>query len=235
MITLNPCRRSLQLLVAFLTLAVMILGDAYADESVCGVLANWNDFGPYDYRDPANHVPTSADPMGRLKRVENVHFRESMKSVDLKRYSVERLASEFVYTLRVFPNHPEALYAIARLEKLASGALPQGAVSPFTPRISADCFFDRALRFTPDDPSVHFIYAIHLHGQKKLTEARNAYQNAADLGLSGPNFHYNFGLLLTETKEWALARKHAVIAYESGFPLEGLRRRLRAAGYPVEK
>lgn len=202
-----------------------------ASERDCGPLKNYNDFGPFDYQDPQNRDPTGADPMGRIKRVENVHFRDDMKAVNLKRYSVERLSGEFVYTLRVFPNHPEALHALSRLEKLAGGKLPQNAVSPFTPKISADCFFDRAIRFRPEDPHVRYMHAIHLHDRKQYAEAREAYALAEKLGMENPNFHYNYGLVLADLKEWETAREYARKAYSAGFHLEGLRRRLTEAGY----
>jgi tetratricopeptide (TPR) repeat protein len=204
-----------------------------ADEFDCGPLRNFNDFGPFDYRDPENFISTGADPMGRLKRVENVHFQDDMKALNLRMFSIERLAGEFTYTLRVFPNHPEALHAMSRLEKQAGGKLPQAAATIYTPRITADCFFDRAVRFRPEDPQVQFLRAIHLHDRGRLKEARSAYAEAGRLGLDTANFNYNYGLLLSDLKEWDAARELARKAYAGGFPLDGLRGRLAAAGYPL--
>ena len=207
-----------------------------AGELDCGVLQNWQDFGPYDYRDPFNLVPTGADPMGRLKRVENSHFQPELKAftitgIRLKQASVEHVTANFAYTLRVFPNHPEALHLMSRLERLAGGKLPQVGITPFTPRISADCFFDRALRFRPEDAQVHYMLAIHLHDRGRLGQAKESFLMAEGLGLSTPNFLYNFGLLLTDLKEWEAARDYARKAYAGGYALDGLRRRLTAAGY----
>lgn len=171
--------------------------------------------------------------MGRIKRVENVHFQSDMKALNLRRFPVERLTGEFVYTLRVFPNHPEALHAMSRLEKLAGGKLPQNAITPFTPKISADCFFDRAVRFRPQDVHVRFMLAIHLHDRRRLSEARESYAEAEKLGLDTANFYYNYGLLLTDLKEWESARDYARKAYAAGFTFDGLRRRLERAGYPL--
>lgn len=223
-------RLALALLAASTFAAV---AEVSADELECGPLRNFNDFGPFDYRDPENRVATGADPMGRIKRVENVHFQADMRALNLRMFSIERLAGEFTYTLRVFPNHPEALHAMSRLEKLAGGKLPQAAATEYTPRITADCFFDRATRFRADDPQVHFVRAIHLHDRGRLKEARLAYEEAGRLGLDTANFNYNYGLLLSDLKEWNAARDHARKAYAGGFPLDGLRKRLASAGYPL--
>lgn len=214
-----------------IALSALIGPVAWADELDCGPLRNFNDFGPFDYRDPGNRVATGADPMGRVKRVENVHFQHEMKALNLRRFSVERLAGEFAYTLRVFPNHPDALHAMSRLERVAGGKLPQAAATEFTPKISADCFFDRAIRFRPNDGQVWFVYAIHQHDRGRLQEARASYAQAARLGLDTANFNYNFGLLMADLKEWNAARDYARKAYSAGFPLEALRQRLEAAGY----
>jgi hypothetical protein len=232
-----PCHQRLafpgKLAGVILALILAASTAAKADEFECGPLKNFNDFGPFDYREPENRVATGADPMGRIKRVENVHFQDDMKALNLKRYSIEQLAGEFTYTLRVFPNHPDALHAMSRLEKVAGGKLPQTPANVLTPRISADCFFDRAIRFRPDDAQVRFLYATHLHDRGRLKEARTSYAEAERLGLDTANFNYNYGLLLSDLKEWSAARDYARKAYASGFPLEGQRRRLANAGFAL--
>ena len=174
-------------------IVLLVASTSFAGEHDCGPLRNFNDYGPFDYQDPENRAPTGADPMGRVKRVENVHFQNEMKLINLKKYSIARLAGEYTYTLRVFPNHSEALHAMSRLEKIAGGSLPQQAITPFTPKISAYCFFDRAIRFRPEDPHVRYMHAIHLHDRKQYAEAREAYALAEKLGMDNPNFFYNYG------------------------------------------
>ena len=47
---------------------------SWGAEYDCGELKNFGDIRPWDYADPSSSVPTGADPMGRILRVENVSF-----------------------------------------------------------------------------------------------------------------------------------------------------------------
>lgn len=224
---------------AFNTLAVLaLIGLAHpisarADVMECGVLKNYQDIGPWDYADPSSNVPTGADPMGHVKRVENVHFTPEMQLLDLKRFSIERLTGEIHYTLRALPNHPVALMAISRLERMAGGKLPQRGITPFTPKITADCFFDRAIRFRPRDKMVRMVHGMHLHQRGKLKEALAEYELAHSLGEDGPNLNYNLGLLYAELNDWDKAYDYGEKAQRGGFMLPGLRNRLEKAGRPL--
>lgn len=207
---------------------------AYAGVEDCGELKNFGEIGPWDYADPSSSVPTGADPMGRIKRVENVHFHPEMKNLNTKMYSIDKLTAEIHYTLRVFPNHPDALNSMSRLEKQAGGKLPQSSATIFTPRLSAHCFFDRAIRFRPEDKKVHLVYAMHLHRNGKLKEALGQYELAEKLGEDSSSFNYSFGLLYADLKNWEKAFEYAQKAYSSGLDLPGLRQKLERAGYKVE-
>lgn len=217
--------------IAVICLAQPIL--ARADVMECGVLKNYQDIGPWDYADPSNNIPTGADPMGHVKRVENVHFTPAMQLLDLKRFSIERLTGEFHYTLRALPNHPGALMAISRLERMAGGKLPQRGITPFTPKITADCFFDRAIRFRPRDKMVRMVHGMHLHQRGKLQEALAEYERAQSLGEDSPNLNYNLGLLHAELNNWDKAYEYGEKAQRTGFMLPGLRAKLEKAGRPL--
>lgn len=223
----------------FSALAVIVLialaysSQARADVMECGVLKNYQDIGPWDYADPSSNVPTGADPMGHVKRVENVHFTPEMQLLDLRRFSIERLTGEIHYTLRALPNHPIALMAISRLERMAGGKLPQRGITPFTPKITADCFFDRAIRFRPRDKMVRMVHGMHLHQQGKLKEALAEYELAQSMGEDSPNLNYNLGLLYAELKDWDKAYDYGEKAQRGGFMLPGLRSKLEKAGRPL--
>lgn len=221
-------------LTLLLACVVIPNGQAFADVADCGELKNYGGIGPWDYADPSSTASTGADPMGRIKRVENVHFNSEMKMLNTKRYSIEKLTAEIHYTLRVFPNHPEALVAISRLERMAGGKLSQNSASIFTPKISAYCFFDRAIRYRSDDKAVRYAYAIHLHQNRKYQEALEQYRFAEPNYEDNRLFQYNIGLLYADLKNWEKAVEHAQSAYSSGVTFTALRQRLEKAGYKID-
>lgn len=220
-------------LAGFVTFSVELSPYALAGEYDCGVLQNHGGIGPWDYYDPSSSAKTGEDPMGRIKRVENVHFKAGMRNLNTKEYDIDRLTSEITYTLSMFPNHPEALLAITRLEKMAGGKLPQRSVDVYKPKISAYCFFDRALRFRPEQPEVRFSYAIYLHQQGKYPEALEHYKFAEKAFEENPFFQYNLGLLYSDMKNWPKATEYAERAYKWGAIFPGLRQRIEKAGYKL--
>ena len=170
--------------------------------------------------------------MGRIKRVENVHFQRQWEHIN-PRVPSWKIASEVMYTLFVFPNHPRALWSISRLEKLR-GPLKSYASSPRIPRLSADCFYDRAIRFRSDQSPTWMIYGMHLHGRGRLAQAREAYMTARKLGEDSTQFHYNFGLLLVDTRELDLAEESARVAYSRGYQQSGLKDQLAKLGRKID-
>lgn len=222
------------LLLFFLAEIGAISTDSWGAEYVCGELKNYADIGPWDYSDPSSSASTVVDPMGRIKRVENVHFYPDIKNLNTKVLSIEQLTAEIHYTLRAFPNHPLALYAFSRLERLAGGKLPNSSATIFTPRVTAECFFDRALRFRPDDKEVRIVYGIHFHLRNKFKEALEQYQIAESKGADSSFFYYNLGLLYADMKNWEKAVEYGQKAYNLGLDLPGLRQKLEKAGYTIQ-
>lgn len=220
--------------LASLFVLMVISPPSVAGVHDCGVLQNHGDIGPWDYYDPSSSASTGENPMGRIKRVENVHFKSGMRNLNTREYDIERLTSEITYTLAVFPNHPEALLAITRLEKMVGGKLPQRAADVYKPKISSYCFFDRALRFQPDQPGVRFSYAIYLHQQGKYAEALDNYKLAEKGFEENPFFQYNLGLLYSDMKNWPKAAEYAARAYRGGAIFPGLRQRLEKAGLKLD-
>lgn len=182
---------------------------------------------------PLQFCTDGCRPDGSEIKGRNVHFSPDIRDLNTKKLSIERLTAEIHYTLAVFPNHPLALYAVSRLERLAGGKLPNKTATIYMPRVTAECFFDRALRFRPDDKDVRIVYGIHLHLRKKFKEALEQYTIAESKGADSSFFNYNLGLLYADMKNWEKAVEYGQKAYKSGADLPGLRQKLEKAGYKI--
>jgi len=77
---------------------------------------------------------------------------------------------------------------------------------------------------------VHMIYGYFLSKTGEGDSALQHYIEAVELMPNSAEANYNLGLLYAETSNYPLARKHAYVAYDLGFPLPGLRRILERAG-----
>jgi Flp pilus assembly protein TadD len=182
---------------------------AHAAEA-CGDLANA--YGPYDYR----------VAKAELKPVEDFHFDIGVER--LQRGKSGYLAGDIDYTLRASPNHHRALLAMDKLAaKSGTDHVPRASYS-------VACYYDRAVRFRPEDGTVRMLYAHYLARKKKPDEAVVQLQHAEKLLGRNANLHYNMGLAYLDMKDYDKALAHAHIAYQLGFPLPGLRNRLERAG-----
>jgi tetratricopeptide (TPR) repeat protein len=180
--------------------------------SVCGDLRNH--YGPFDYR-----TQTAA----QRGVVERAHFTPQVEQLRAGQ-STTVIGADIAYTLRVFPNHPRALNALSRLALRDKLAQPRGADYP------VECYFERAIRFQPQDPGPYLVYGMHLSRAGQHQKAVEAIQFAAQLAPDDANVNYNLGLAYFELKDYENALKHAERAYAAGFPLDGLRRMLKKAG-----
>lgn len=178
--------------------------------SVCGSLENG--YGPYDYR-------TNAD---KHAIVERYHFTPEVES--LVSGKTGKIGGDIAYTLRAFPNHPRALNAMALLAERGRTEKPDGS------NYTVECWFERAMRFRPDDGAVRVVYGLHLYRTGKRSAALERFLEAAKLGEDSPNFHYNIGLIYADLRRYDEALQHAHRAYGGGFNLPGLKRKLQQAG-----
>ncbi len=178
-------------------------------------------YGPFDYTDSANRAPAGSSPP-MLDLVERAHFTPSVEK--LIKGNTGTLGGDLNYTLMMFPNHHRALISIGNL------ALRDKNIKPNGMQYSVECFFDRAIRFKPDDAMVRMIYGLHLSKSGKLDDA--IFQSIESIRLQPENasFNYNLGLLYAKMKDYENARKYAKNAYRLGFPLQGLKNTLITAG-----
>ena len=200
---------SLRLLLATLTFAASAApGIARAQPCPDG---NRGGYGPFDY----TQRQTLAE---NLDLVERAHFTPEVES--LLRGKSSYLGNDIDYTLRAWPNHVRALDAMSRQHT----DKPRGA------RCSPVGYFERALRFKPDDAGVRMVYGMHFYRAKNLDKALEQLKLAEETEPKNMNVLYNLGLVYAELKKWDEARDAAIRAYRLGFPLEGLRNRLVKAG-----
>lgn len=179
--------------------------------AVCGSLENG--YGPYDYR-------TDTD---KLKIVEQYHFTAEVEGL-LRGKSTIVIGSDIAYTLNAFPNHHRALLAMTKLAQKEKTETPNGS------RHSITCWFDRAERFRPDDAMVKVIHGLYLIQKGNSREAVQKLEAAALLDSNNPNVHYNLGLAYFNLGQHEKALGSAHRAYSAGFPLPGLREKLKRAG-----
>jgi tetratricopeptide (TPR) repeat protein len=199
--------------IAYLTLLVNI-GFAKAEDNtfLCGSLES--SYGPFDYRTAS---------IDKKQLVEGAHFTREVEQL-LRGKTATEPGPDLNYTLKVFPNHTRALRALMEWGFRKKTDRPNGTKWPIW------CYFDRAVRFQPDDAQARMLYGIFLQRQGKFREAAAQLEEAQQFVGDNANIHYNMGLVYLDLKEYEKSLDHAHRAYSLGFPLEGLRNRLMRAG-----
>lgn len=175
-----------------------------------------NHFGPFDYR--------SATKENR-RMVEDHHFTPGIESLTTPGSTTRReMAGDVAYTLAVFPNHHRALITMSRL-----AARYQSDPAPGT-KMTVECWFDRAIRFRPDDTVARALYAQFLFKKNRKEEALQQLGIAETHAKDNPLSHYNLGLLYFEFGDFEKAGAQARIARDLGAPQTQLIDQLKAAG-----
>lgn len=178
----------------------------------CGSLENG--YGPFDYR--------GTDARGRAI-VEKFHFTSKVETLQ-GGSTASTPGGDLAYTLRVFPNHPRALMATIKFSERTKKNPPPEMV------YTVHCWLDRAERFKPDDATVKMLFGIYLIRSGKAREAIPKLEAALELSDNDANTLYNLGLAYFDLKEFDKSLELAHRAYSQGFPLPGLRDKLRRAG-----
>lgn len=205
-------------LALLLSLAAATEAAAAEKKSYCGSLENG--YGPFDYRSPS-------DP-NALSLVERYHFNDDVEQ-GLAGMS-SNIGGDLDYTLRAFPNHARALATLIRLaqrDKIGSTKLNSS-------HFATECYFERAVRFRPDDGTAWALYAQYLHVIGEEARVQPMLEKAAELSPDNPSINYNLGLLYARQKNFDKALPFAQKAYASGFPLPALKQLLVDARKWVE-
>lgn len=180
----------------------------------CGDLHNA--YGPYDYRTDRNKLPI----------VESFHFTPEVEA--LIRGTTGHTGGDIDYTLRAFPNHHRALLSMMKLGERTKSRQPQGA------KYTVECYFDRAIRFRPDDTIVRMLFATYLNKNGREREATRQLEEGVKLAGDDPFAHYNAGLLYFDMKNYDKALQQAKVAYGLEFTRPELRESLKAIGKWVD-
>jgi hypothetical protein len=190
-------------------------------------------FGPFDYADGARHE--------ERQLVDGFHFTAYMQELAVNGFTSLKptvkedvggidvvVGGNFDYALHAFPNHHRALYAMAvwqlRMRDKSPADLRRAMVGlNIKP---AECYFQRAIMYKPDDGLVRQAFGAFLHKAGDLRRAEEQYQAALELTPDSAELHYNAGLLYVALGNYEKAAGHAARADELGYPLQGLQRRL---------
>jgi len=168
--------------------------------------------GPYDYR-----VDRS-----RIAFIESNHFLPQVQA--LTGGVSGTIGGELSFLLRHVPNHHKALLLLITYGERLKWVQPSGLIYPY------ECWYERAIRWKPDDAVARMIYAMYLNKHSRTKDALVQLNSAAAVAGDSGFTHYNVGLVYLEMKEYDLALARAHTAQALGFERTELRDRLKAVG-----
>ena len=170
-------------------------------------------FGPYDYTQAYLHEH-------ELFLVESAHFNNKVETLTSGAKQKYNLLGDIHYTLKAWPNHHRALNTVIKYRFLKGPYKNLGIKQP-------ECYFQRALKFSPKDDVTHMLYGIYLHKIDHLDEAKAQYEKAKSLNPNNLQTLYNLGLLSLDLGDIDAAQDYADQVYKKNFPLKGLQRRIK--------
>lgn len=207
----------IRLVTATLALAMALpMQSAFAQR--CGDPRAESGYGPWNYRN-AEHR------RDKIPIVERRHFTRQVER--LQSGESGYLGQDLNYTLNTVPNHHRALQSMMRL------ALRENTRKPRHMSHTVTCWFERARTFAPEDGTVWMIEGMYLHERGDIDASIDAMNAGLEREPNNANIHYNLALVYLDANRPERALEHARTAYEGGFPLQGLRQRLAAAGYEL--
>ena len=175
-------------------------------------------FGPFDYLKRDNLK-------SQLNVVEETHFSAEIEN--LERGQTGSAIADIHYTLMAWPNHHRALQSALKYRLAHRGKWPKNTgASP------AECYLQRAIKFSPRDPLPKILFGLFMHKMKQYEVAAEAYRGALKILPNDIMTKYNLGLALVELKKYKEAEKIAEEVYAANYPLPGLKNKLAA---PREK
>lgn len=199
------------ILFIFVNIAFIQL-TAHAENSECGSLKITGG-GPYDYRNQRDE----------LSKVEGAHFTDVVEAL-IRGTSNIAPGGDIAFTLAVYPNSHRALLAMMRLGEREKTLKPAGS------RYTVECWFDRAIRFRPDDSVVRMIYSNYLNGKGRREEANNQLNIASTYAKDSAITDYNIGLHYLKIENYDMALQQAHKAINLGWTQSNLKDLLKNLG-----
>jgi tetratricopeptide (TPR) repeat protein len=195
--------------------SILVAGYATADgsSSVCAPIAIPGHYGPYNYVTESN----------KLIIVEQAHFTARVEAL-LPGGGTGDLGKDLSYTLNASPNHHRALAAITRFGARTRSPQPPGLT------YSINCYFDRAVRFSPRDTVVRSLYAVYLAQNGRPRDAIAELDVASSFAADNAVSHYNVGLVYFELAQYDKALHEAHAALRLGDQRQQLAEKLRSVG-----
>ncbi|MCE4557569.1 hypothetical protein [Pelomonas cellulosilytica] len=198
----------------FAAVAALLLAGMSAQANICGSLYQAGKYGPFDYR-------TATAEMRDI--VERNHFTDDV--AELRKPIFQYFGPDLHYTLWAFPNHPRALLTLINLTLKEKTQQPM--LLPFT----AECYFERALRYKPDDLLVRMVYALYLKTYDRKADALVQLDYVVQKADDVPMTQYNAAKLYYELGEYEKSRAAMKTAVTLGVPYQDLIEQLRKAGH----
>ena len=189
---------------------------AQTGAAACGSLENH--YGPYDFRTDKPKLPI----------VDGAHFTPAVEALIRGTTSSEGPGADLNYTLTAFPNHHRALISVMNYGEKLKSAQPKDLA------LSVECYFERAVRFRPDDSVARMIYATFLAKKRREADANQQLEQVAFAARDNAFTLYNMGLIYFDMKNYDKALEMAHKAYGLGFGRTDLRDQLKKVGKWVE-
>jgi hypothetical protein len=161
----------------------------------------------------------------QASNLEKFHVSMARRALAASQPHAPTVTSNLDYALRHCPNHYEAMQMLIRWE------LGGGKMMGYP---DANCYLDWARQFVPDDDTILTMGGTYFWKKGQIPMAQAWYRKALEVAPASAEANYNYGLVLFDLKQYDEARQRAKVAYGSGYPLPGLRRKLEKVGYPLD-
>ena len=164
----------------------------------------------------------------RIRGIERNHLNSDVENL-IRGQSTAHPGGDLRFILNYIPNHHRSLAALMRLAIRERTETPAES-GPYTVR----CWMHRATVFSPQDGTSFLMYGVYLARNGLRREAVTKLEQADKLLPENSEVNYNLGLVHLDLKDYKTSQMYAQRAYALGFPLPGLRRKLQAAGFPLD-